>query len=223
MQELEIGTGRVLFEWHSAPEVAVDESYADVPRADKGDEADAYDYFHINSVDEDDDGNFLVSARNTHAVYKISRDERKVMWRLGGKRSDFAMGPGVRFAWQHDARRQPDGTLTLYDNVSDDEAQGALARARAAARRRCRAGDARAFVRASATSCWRRPRATPSSWTVGTCSWAGARSRTSPSSIAPATCSSTGASESTGPTRTARTGWHGRGGPPCARLSSAGG
>ena len=121
VQELEIGTGRVLFEWHSAPEVAVEESYADVPRAEKGDEADAYDYFHINSVDEDDDGNFLVSARNTHAVYKISRDDRKVMWRLGGKRSDYAMGPGVRFAWQHDARRQPDGTLTLYDNVSDDE------------------------------------------------------------------------------------------------------
>ncbi len=26
------------------------------------------------------------------------------------------MGPGTRFALQHDARRQPDGTLTLFDN-----------------------------------------------------------------------------------------------------------
>ena len=121
VQELEIGTGRVLFEWHSAPEVELEESYAEVPKAEKGEEADAYDYFHINSVAEDEDGNFLVSARNTHAVYKISRARRKVMWRLGGKRSDYALGSGVRFAWQHDARRQPDGTLTLYDNVSDDE------------------------------------------------------------------------------------------------------
>lgn len=26
------------------------------------------------------------------------------------------MGPGATFAWQHDARRQPDGTITLFDN-----------------------------------------------------------------------------------------------------------
>jgi hypothetical protein len=26
------------------------------------------------------------------------------------------MGPGTRFAWQHDARRRPDGTITLFDN-----------------------------------------------------------------------------------------------------------
>jgi len=38
------------------------------------------------------------------------------MWRLGGKKSDFEMGPGTRFAFQHDARRQPDGTITVFDN-----------------------------------------------------------------------------------------------------------
>ena len=38
------------------------------------------------------------------------------MWRLGGKHSDFDMGSGSAFAWQHDARRQPDGTLTIFDN-----------------------------------------------------------------------------------------------------------
>jgi hypothetical protein len=121
VQELEIPSGRVLYEWHSWPEVALEESYAKVPKAERGAEADAYDYFHINSVGEDADGDLLVSARNTHAVYKLSRDEKKVLWRLGGKRSDYELGPGVRFAWQHDARRQPDGTLTLYDNVSDEE------------------------------------------------------------------------------------------------------
>jgi hypothetical protein len=26
------------------------------------------------------------------------------------------MGPGTNFEWQHDARRQPDGTITLFDN-----------------------------------------------------------------------------------------------------------
>jgi hypothetical protein len=116
VQEVDIPTGRVLFEWHSYPRVAVDESYAQVPDPKKGAKADAYDYFHANSIDVDTDGNFLVSARNTHAVYKIDRRTKKILWRLGGKKSDFKLGPGTRFAWQHDARRQPDGTITLFDN-----------------------------------------------------------------------------------------------------------
>lgn len=129
VQELDIATGRVLFEWRSSRNVALAESYARVPRAQRGADADAYDYFHINSVAEDADGNLLVSARNTHAVYKISRTTGKVLWRLGGKRSDYRLGPGTRFAWQHDARRQPDGTLTLFDNVSDEEAKDRSSRA----------------------------------------------------------------------------------------------
>jgi hypothetical protein len=40
------------------------------------------------------------------------------MWRLGGKKSDFEMGPGTRFAFQHDARRLPDGTISIFDNGS---------------------------------------------------------------------------------------------------------
>ena len=129
VQELDIPSGRVLFEWRSAAHVDVEESYADVPRADRGAEADAYDYFHVNSVAEDDDGDLLLSARNTHAIYKVARASGEVVWRLGGKRSDFRLGPGVRFAWQHDARRQPDGTLTLFDNVADEPDAGGASRA----------------------------------------------------------------------------------------------
>ena len=129
VQELDIASGRVLFEWRSAAHVDVEESYADVPRAERGADADAYDYFHVNSVAEDDDGDLLLSARNTHAIYKVSRASGEVIWRLGGKRSDFELGPGVRFAWQHDARRQPDGTLSLFDNVADEPDAGGVSRA----------------------------------------------------------------------------------------------
>ncbi len=118
VQEIDVGTGRVLFEWHSVGHVALDESYERPPK----DSSLPYDYFHINSVDVDADGNFLVSARNTHAVYKIDRATGRILWRLGGKRSDFAMGPGTRFAWQHDARRRPDGTITLFDNEAAPQA-----------------------------------------------------------------------------------------------------
>jgi hypothetical protein len=57
-----------------------------------------------------------VSSRNTHTIYKINRKTGNIIWRLGGKRSDFALGPGVAFGWQHDVRRQRDGTLTMFDN-----------------------------------------------------------------------------------------------------------
>lgn len=116
VQEVEITSGRVLFEWHSAEHVAPAESYLPVPPVANGPKAAPYDYFHLNSIDVEPNGDLLISARNTHAVYEIRRSNGDIAWRLGGKRSDFAMGPGTNFAWQHDARRQPDGTLTVFDN-----------------------------------------------------------------------------------------------------------
>jgi hypothetical protein len=114
LQEIDLRTRRVLFEWHSIEHVPLVESYYRLPRNSNR----IYDYFHINSIDVDHDGNLLVSARNTHTVYKIDRRSGRIIWRLGGKHSDFELGPGVRFGWQHDARRRPDGTLTLFDNAA---------------------------------------------------------------------------------------------------------
>jgi hypothetical protein len=112
IQELDVKTGRVLFEWHSIAHVRLVESYYRLPK----DPVRTFDYFHINSIEIDHDGNLLVSARNTHTIYKINRRTGRILWRLGGKRSDFTLGRNVRFAWQHDARRRPDGALTLFDN-----------------------------------------------------------------------------------------------------------
>jgi len=112
LQEVDVPSGRVLFEWHSLGHVALDESYEPRPKKTSI----PYDYFHVNSIDVDTDGNLLVSARNTHTVYKIDRRTGRIIWRLGGKRSDFTFGPGARFAWQHDARRLPDGAISLFDN-----------------------------------------------------------------------------------------------------------
>jgi Arylsulfotransferase (ASST) len=113
VQEVDVATGAVLFEWHSLRDVALSESYMEVPRSTRGK---PYDYFHVNSVELDTDGNLLISGRHTHAVYKVDRQTGRIIWRLGGKRSDFDMGPGTRFRWQHDARRRADGALTVFDN-----------------------------------------------------------------------------------------------------------
>jgi hypothetical protein len=113
-QEVDIKTGRVLFEWHSIGHVKLVESYYRLPRNPNQ----TYDYFHINTIEVDHDGNYLISARNTHAVYKINSTTGKVMWRLGGRQSDFELGRGARFGWQHDVRRQRDGTITIFDNAA---------------------------------------------------------------------------------------------------------
>ena len=111
-QEVDIETKKVLFEWHSLEHVGIKESYVQPPH----DPAYPYDYFHINSIDIDQDGNLIFSARNTWSVYKIDRATGEVMWRLGGKNSDFQMGEGTRTAFQHDARRHEGGTITIFDN-----------------------------------------------------------------------------------------------------------
>ncbi|MDQ2984320.1 MAG: arylsulfotransferase family protein [Actinomycetota bacterium] len=120
IQEVDVATGKVLFEWHSLPEVPFNESYTPLRKVKKGGKSfyAPYDYFHPNSVFLDPDGNYLVSARNTRAVYLIGHKTGKILWRLGGKKSDFKMGTGTHFAWQHDAQFHPDGTLTLFDNES---------------------------------------------------------------------------------------------------------
>jgi len=112
VQELDIESGEVIFEWHSLEHVGIDETYTAVSQ----DGRPGLDYFHANSIEVDHDSNLIVSARQTFAVYKIDRSTGEVMWRLGGKKSDFEMGPGTRFAFQHDARRQLDGTISIFDN-----------------------------------------------------------------------------------------------------------
>ncbi|VXB08239.1 Arylsulfotransferase ASST [Citricoccus sp. K5] len=159
IQEVDIATGDVLFEWSAIGHVPltetmldfddeqaelekeaeeaeeseqVDSSEASDPQTgppELGTEEHPFDYFHINSVTEDDDGSLLVSARHTNAVYKLDRATGAVEWTLGGSASDFEMGEGADFTWQHDAHRSPDGTLTLLDNHShggsdDDSSRG---------------------------------------------------------------------------------------------------
>ena len=112
-QEVDIETGEVLFEWHSIDHVGVDETYGNLSNDEPGE---AFCYFHINSIDVDPDGNLLISSRNTFAVYKVDRETGEIIWRLGGKKSDFDIASGTETRYQHDARRQPDGTITIFDN-----------------------------------------------------------------------------------------------------------
>ena len=115
VQEIDVATGNVLFEWHSLDHVPLERQ---LPAGADRPPATPYDYFHINSVNLDNDGNLLISARHTWTVYKVDRHTGHVIWRLGGKESDFQLGPGVQFAWQHNALPEGPNTIRIFDNES---------------------------------------------------------------------------------------------------------
>jgi hypothetical protein len=120
VQEVDIRTGLVMFEWHTYGHVALNDSYASSPR----DANKPWDFFHMNSIAPDPwgDGDLLISSRNTWAVYEIDHHSGSVLWRIGGKKSSFRMGAGTGTAFQHDARWQPDHTLTIFDNGATPKA-----------------------------------------------------------------------------------------------------
>ena len=113
LQEIDLKTGLVMYEWHSLDHVPLQSSYASPAPTSK---AEPFDYFHINSIDIEQDGDLLIDSRNTWAAYDVDPKTGQVRWQLGGKRSSFKLGPGTGTAWQHDAREQPDGAITFFDN-----------------------------------------------------------------------------------------------------------
>jgi hypothetical protein len=126
VQEVDLETGHVLFEWHSLDHVKLTESYWPVPKDPR---KEAWDYIHLNSVGIDTDGDLLVDARHTWSAYKIDRQTGSVRWRLGGKKSDFEFDEDAKFAYQHDVRRRADGAITMFDNAaSQAEAKGKVSR-----------------------------------------------------------------------------------------------
>ena len=111
VQEIDINTGLVLFEWHALDHIPLSASYF-TPQSP----GHIFDPYHANSIAVDRDGNLFVSMRNTSAVYKIDHQTGHVLWTLGGKQSSFRMGAGTSTWGQHDAIVQPDGTLTVFDD-----------------------------------------------------------------------------------------------------------
>lgn len=103
--------GELVFNWSSFDHAPVTESFVEM-----GYEYENWRYAQGNSIDEDTDGNLLVSFRCLCSVYKIDRKTGEVIWRLGGKSSDFEFVNDEGFSAQHDARRLPNGNISLFDN-----------------------------------------------------------------------------------------------------------
>jgi EmrB/QacA subfamily drug resistance transporter len=111
VQEYNLRTGKLLMSWDALDHIPLSQSEASLPT--NGFPWDAY---HVNSIDISQEGKFLVSMRNTWAVYMVDIGSGRIDWTLGGRDSSFKLGPGARFEWQHDARLQPNSQVTVYDD-----------------------------------------------------------------------------------------------------------
>ncbi|KAK4626780.1 hypothetical protein CLAFUW4_05087 [Fulvia fulva] len=139
-QEISIDTGNLVWEWRASDHLNVTSTYHGIGPG--GSRHDPFDWFHGNSIEKDELGNYLVSARYTHSVTYINGSTNDIIWTLGGRMNDFSDlsdGNAVNFAWQHDARflpldtfpetytppQQQDGyttkLLTLFDNAAEDQ------------------------------------------------------------------------------------------------------
>jgi hypothetical protein len=125
VQEINIKTGKVLWQWNSADHVPYSQSEQPLPASPST----PWDWFHINSVKLDTDGNLLIDARDTWTGYKVDRHSGQIIWQLGGKASannfNIQAAPGQVLnkageitAWQHDFESQGNGIYTFFDNES---------------------------------------------------------------------------------------------------------
>ncbi|MGH9046453.1 MAG: arylsulfotransferase family protein, partial [Acidimicrobiales bacterium] len=125
IEEIDIKTGLVMWEWHALGHIALSESNNPAPKASY-----PWDYVHINSIAPgpvnqseaaglDQPGQVLLSSRNTWTLYDVNLHTGAIDWRLGDRHSSFKLGPGTRTYWQHDAEWQPGGLISVFDNGSD--------------------------------------------------------------------------------------------------------
>ncbi len=114
IQEIDMRTGLVRWEWHSLDHVRASESEVEAPHGST-----PWDWFHLNSIDLEPDGDIFISARSTWAGYQLLGRTGTISWTLGGLASSFKMGPGTETAWQHDGRVLADGEVTFFDDGSN--------------------------------------------------------------------------------------------------------
>ncbi|RLC96217.1 MAG: hypothetical protein DRI46_14030, partial [Chloroflexi bacterium] len=120
IQELDTSKN-VVFQWRSWDHFKI----TDVIGADLTD--DRIDYVHGNAIEQDLDGNILISCRHMSEITKIDRATGDIIWRMGGKNNQFTFlndpDHPLGTSYQHDCRILKNGNLTVFDNGNLHEPQ----------------------------------------------------------------------------------------------------
>ncbi|KAH8657967.1 ASST-domain-containing protein [Xylariales sp. PMI_506] len=126
-QEIDLETKQALFTWRASEHVDIHDSFEG--------QGTPWDFFHINTVQKTEDGNYLVSARHMHSIYLINGKTGDIMWTMGGKKNQFKeippekgvvhSNPVLTFGWQHHSRfyKNPHNNnteMTFFDNHRKD-------------------------------------------------------------------------------------------------------
>ncbi|KAJ6089819.1 hypothetical protein N7467_005035 [Penicillium canescens] len=120
--EIDMNTAEVIQWWDSFNRIPLYESVHYGPGS-VAEGHPGWDYVHINSVDKNEAGDYLISARFTNTIYMISGINGDIMWRLGGAYTNFQQD--FTFSKQHDAKFvESNGThhiISFLNNASDEE------------------------------------------------------------------------------------------------------
>jgi Arylsulfotransferase (ASST) len=110
VQEIDIKTGLVMFEWHAFDHVRLHDAFNPYQKHH------AFDFAHVNSIYEEENGNLLISVRNASTAVEVDRATGKTVFRIGGKRPTLPMQPNGFFIAQHSINRTKTGAITIFDN-----------------------------------------------------------------------------------------------------------
>jgi hypothetical protein len=138
IQKVDTDTNRVLWEWSSLGHV--DPAYTNLTlksgNAGLGtNSSQVWHYFYMNAFDVDPETNtYLLSARSMCTIFKMDGNTGNIIWQLGGPNSNFSLGEGVDFCWQHDTRMhkkymhyETKGTkeiISFFDNSAHENLAG---------------------------------------------------------------------------------------------------
>ncbi|KAF2147947.1 hypothetical protein K461DRAFT_233434, partial [Myriangium duriaei CBS 260.36] len=120
-EEVDLATQELRFSWQASKHINPLDTFWSPEYSPSFSNATGFDWFHINSIEKDRNGNYLVSSRHMHAIYYIAGTTGEVIWTLGGKQNNFtdmSDGRATDFAWQHHVRWVDDDLtmISLFDN-----------------------------------------------------------------------------------------------------------
>lgn len=139
-QEVELITERILFSWcysdheplesHIYPE-GPDQEFFSTHMAGDGSWLGAWDFWHINSVDKNEENDYLICGRHDDQIMKIAGEGSPnglpgaVLWKLGGDSNQFEYEDDFVFSRQHDVRyistAEVGTVFSIHDNAWEGE------------------------------------------------------------------------------------------------------
>jgi hypothetical protein len=120
VQEIDLHTGLVMWEWEAMGHVA--ESETEVVPANG-----VFDPYHLNSIQPITGDRVLISMRDTSGVYLLDQDTGAIIWQIAGRKSSFTRGKETQFYFQHDALLEGKklDRLTLFADEAGPPVHGA--------------------------------------------------------------------------------------------------